>query len=94
MDYEPEQFLKLIEAVEEQAGAVLPDACEPKRFQLNQPKKDGSENIVTLATQGCGKHARFMIQYSPTNSAEPKFITLCAYCDNVGAMPRFREALR
>jgi hypothetical protein len=66
MNYHPDDFLSLIEEVEQQGGAHLSnEVCKPDIFRLNLPiddeKPSGPKASRKLATTGCRRRAKFLV---------------------------------
>lgn len=65
MNYEGDQFLRLLVSVQDQGGALLPDKCKPSVFRL---KIDGKWKDVD--TTGCDQEARIAVPYDPTEPVD------------------------
>jgi hypothetical protein len=70
VNFHPDDFLSLIEAVEQQGGAHLSaETCKPSYFRINQPVKadepQGPKRNVRVGTTGCRRHAKFLVQLLP-----------------------------
>jgi hypothetical protein len=91
MQYSRAEFLRLVEAVEDQHGQHLDEACSAQRYELTGDKS--KHNFVVLP--GCGKRALFEVPYEATNAKGEDIgiqpIKLCAYDDMMGLMPRFAD---
>lgn len=65
LNYHPDDFLSLIEAVEAQGGAHLSELCKPDLFRLNLPIDDenpkGPKANRKLTTTGCRRRAKFLV---------------------------------
>ncbi len=70
MNFHPDDFLALIEEVEEQGGAHLSgEVHKPTHFRLNQPvdedKPQGPMVNKRLDTTGCHRRAQFLVPLLP-----------------------------
>lgn len=114
LNYHPDVLDTLIQEVEIQRGALLPDPCTPIKFKA--PKKIGGP-LKPAETQACGNDTLLVSVYDPgatvqyevegetvVHSVDKKeaqamikrghgFITACAVCDNMGAWPRYKDAV-
>ena len=95
MNYTLDEFQRLCEAVEEQGGALLPEACEPQDivFTLNDGYiRNKTEKKVT---QGCGHESMLVTAYQTEPGAKENvnFVRSCAVCDSMGAWPRYEHVL-
>lgn len=93
MFYEPQQFETLLEEIERQSGALLPEPCMPIRLNVLGPQKPK----VKPRTCGCYNKSRFVSKYEPIDKEMLErgggFVTSCAVCDNMGEWPRYKDAL-
>lgn len=96
MDYPPQAFDALIDELTSQGGALLPEKCAPQDIHYKGPGYE--ESIQEKVTCGCGNSTRMVMIYKP----DPKiknpqsgtgYVTVCAVCDSVGAMPNFCDAV-
>ena len=91
MQYNRAQFLRLVEAVEDQGGKHLDERCEAKRYELTGDRS--KFDFVVLP--GCGQRALFEIPYDALdlqgNEAGVQPVKLCAHEDSLGLMPRFAD---
>lgn len=62
MAFSEDDLLALIETVEEQGGAHLPDAHMPETYMLDVPTKHGKKRIA-VQTTGCKRETMFVIPY-------------------------------
>lgn len=69
MRYEGDDFLRLLVAVEDQGGTLLPDKCEPTWFHLKQPTPSGMRDKA-IDTTGCGHESRIALPYDPTEEVD------------------------
>ena len=81
----PEQFLTLMERVEEQGGVHIKDHCVPRRYVLKVPTPDGYERKRSVYTTGCGQDSRFVIPYGEGGN-----LIACANDDRMDLWPRFQ----
>lgn len=65
MNYEGDEFLRLLVAVQDQGGALLPDKCEKVWYRLKQPTPEGMRT-KDVDTTGCGNESRLALIYDPT----------------------------
>lgn len=70
MNYHPDDFLGLVEEVENQGGAHLStDTCKPTAFRLNYPidedNPSGPKRATKFQTTGCHRHALFLVPMLP-----------------------------
>lgn len=69
MNYHPDDFLNLVEEVEQQGGAHLNEVCKPEQFRLNLPLDDsaptGQKKSVKLQTTGCSRRAKMLVPLLP-----------------------------
>lgn len=94
MNYSPDEFLALVQEVERQGGAHLPDECEPVTINY----KIGNRKTKVNSCH-CGNESIFVTVYEPTADAEKRnakargggFARTCAVCDEMGAWPRYME---
>lgn len=92
MNYSQEDFIELIEAVEEQGGTHLDEDCAKKVVLVKKRVPRGKTSRFALAR--CGNASLFEIPYEleDTGTAgEVGIIRVCAVDDNVGAWPRFNK---
>lgn len=97
MDYTNDQFIFLLEEVDRQGGARLPERCVGSVASYKLKDK-----ITKTLTCFCGEESMLVIPYVPAASEKEivklkargaGFATVCANCDSVGAWPRFEAAL-
>jgi hypothetical protein len=69
MRYEGDEFLRLLMAVEDQGGVLLPDKCEPIWFHLPQPTTGGMRDKA-IDTTGCGNESRVALSYDSTTAVD------------------------
>ena len=90
MRYSPSEIEELIEEVERQGGALLPDPCFPHKTAVIGPKKP--KESPTLC--GCGNTTRLVSIYGVDDDKIKErgggFVTACAVCDNMGLWPRYQ----
>lgn len=74
MNYSPDEFLQLMEAVEAQGGAHSSEPCKPRNYKLRMPKPGNATVRVwkNFTTTGCGAEARFVVPYDPTQPVSIK----------------------
>jgi hypothetical protein len=94
MNYSPDGFAALHEAIERAGGALLPDTCESQNVEFTTKEGYIRNKIDKKITCGCGNLSKFVIPYE----GEPKakrahFVNVCAVCDSIGAWPNFSEAV-
>lgn len=96
MNYTHEQYERLLDAIEDAGGQHLDEKlCGARKYTFTGPvgKEDDPDRAIWL--QGCGNYAIFEIPYEAhihgTNAAVLQPIELCAVCDDIGGMPRFRK---
>lgn len=65
MNFHPEDFQALSEAIEKEGGIALKEACEPKEFKLKVPDFRGHKVTKRYYTTGCGFSAKFELPYNP-----------------------------
>lgn len=103
MQYHPDDFLRLVEAVEDTGGTLLPDICNPRQFKLRLPSPETGEYEWTdLYTSGCMREARFALPYNVPQSKQGAkmkeraagIVTVCAVDDDMGKWPRFQHAIK
>lgn len=93
MNYGQSAFEALVESIEGQGGAMLPETCTPEELSFKPPQK----HIPGSFTQGCNNHSMAVVTYDPESDKAPSgsgYVRVCAVCDAVGAMPRFEGAVR
>lgn len=102
MIYSPEGYNALVQEIENQSGAMLPDACLPQDAVYEDPPYTHPKGRIKKATCGCGNdNTRFVNVYDTPDNDYGKsmrrrgggFVTACAVCDNMGAWPRFEDAV-
>lgn len=99
MQYHPDDFLRLMEAVEDAGGAMLAGRCMPKRFRLRVPRPGGGKRWKDFGTAGCGQEALFEVPYElPKGDLGAKMekrgggsLRVCAVDDDLGKWPRFSD---
>lgn len=98
MMYHPEDFLRLMEAVEEDGGMLLSDPCQPKAYRLQIPDQvTGEKKHKQFFTHSCGQDMRVAINYRKPRDPvgeQSGIIGLCAACDDLGKWPRFQTAIQ
>lgn len=95
MKYDPDEFNALFGAVEQQGGALLPDACTPQDVTYTKPQY-AVASVYEAGTCGCRNKSMFVSPYDKgpeTTSPGAGFVTACAVCDAMGAWPRYAPAL-
>lgn len=88
MEYKQDEFLNLMEAVDDQGGEHLDEMCKAKVYS----EFTGRHKVKTLTWAGCGQSAIFEVPYEPENqsdAAELALVRVCAVEDSMGAWPRF-----
>lgn len=94
MNYNHDDFLKLMEEIEFQSGLHLDQDCTPETFRL--AVKPGGPEKARLTT-GCGNPTLFEIPYAQESSdgttATMGKVIACAVCDDLGRWPRFSHVL-
>lgn len=92
MNYSSDQFLRLMEEVEEQGGEHLDELCTARRFEFCGDK------IKPVTLPGCGNSSVFQIPYAATdkNGREKGMqdVKVCAVDDALGYWPRFIKEVR
>jgi hypothetical protein len=87
VNYSPEQFFRVSEAIEAQGGVHIDAMCKARRYEFS------GERGKPVQLPGCGNMSLFEIPYEGEDGY-PSPVTLCAVCDDVGLQPRFISALR
>lgn len=101
-----EEFERLRDCVEAQSGNLVDALCEHRVHQFPDlrvaqvPEARGEVGIraaFSYEAKGCGNHTVFEVPYVVQKpslaSGEPLImgrVKLCALCDNMWSMPRFR----
>jgi hypothetical protein len=67
MNYSPDQFLDLIEAVEDDGGVHVSGVHNPRALHYKVPSIEGGK-WVDAFTVGCKREANFQIPYDPTEA--------------------------
>lgn len=103
MNYEPDDFLALLEEVERKGGAHLSVPCIPHEYKIKLPDASGRMRSRRSFTASCGKDAMFAVPYEPVaRSPEEKksmlergagFATVCAVDDDLGRWPRYAHVI-
>lgn len=90
MEYSPEEFFRLTQLVEDQGGELLDKQCLGERYKFTGHVGKGKS--VYLAR--CGNSGTtFEVPYEdPNGTMRP--VELCAVCDDLGQMPRFKAAMQ
>lgn len=96
MDYGNDEFDALIEAVENQGGAHLPDICDGDLLTFKV-----KDRVSKVRSCSCRNQTIFVTLYEPTDEAESKnaaargggFARTCAVCDDMGTWPRYAKAV-
>lgn len=92
VSYSPAQYTRLLELIEDQGGEHTDELCHARAYQF----VDGL-GLKTMTMPGCGNYSIFKIPFEValdrTNAAILETVRLCAVCDGLALMPRFREAL-
>lgn len=106
MEYHPDDFIALSEAVENEGGYIQPDPCQGTEFKL--PMRDHANKVrkKRYRTVACGLHARMAIKYDPSEEVtignivhpgEPPrglaVAPVCAVDDAVGLWPRYANVV-
>jgi hypothetical protein len=87
-----QDFLRLVEAVEDQGGAHLDEVCSMSTYS----EWTGDREVKPLHVAGCAKRTLFEVPYDALdkegNEQEyPHSVKLCAVEDMMHLMPRFQE---
>lgn len=101
MNYHPDDFLRLLEGVEAEGGAMLPDRCRATKYALRIPDADSELRFRDFFTTGCGQDTRFVLPYKlPKGKLGEKMesrggglVTVCAVDDEVGKWPRYAHLI-
>jgi hypothetical protein len=92
MEYTNEQFMKLEDLILDQGGQSLDMECADVLHPLSGPV--GAAPSKRVRMEGCGNSGvLFLVPYENMDG-ELAPILLCAVCDDLGAKPRFAEAMR
>lgn len=101
MNYEGDEFIRLLEEVERQGGEHLQEKCSPHKYRLQVPKpgKPEAKEWKEHFTSGCGKESKFRVFTSEASAGVDDFgsaapAVVCAVDDNMGMWPRFKQALQ
>jgi hypothetical protein len=95
MNYSPEALDALMQEVESQGGALLPDRCEKQDITYEAPPYNAA-STQRRATCGCGNETIVVSIYDAGDGKVPSgagFARVCAVCDDVGAWPRYCDAV-
>lgn len=66
MNIDPDTFLSLIEAVENQGGAHLSERHVPRSFKIRLPAPGSMDmRVKELFRTGCNREALFLVPYDP-----------------------------
>jgi hypothetical protein len=89
----------LVEEVEHQGGAILPDRCEGQLVRFPKPRGKGFDEAHTC---GCGNETMAVVTYDPVAETSKKrksmlergagFARVCLVCDLGMLWPRFKSA--
>lgn len=60
MHYHPDDFLSLVDEVEQQGGGLLQNKCKGRKLAY---QNQSGNNMDIAVTAGCGKQARFAVHY-------------------------------
>lgn len=91
-------FIRLVEAVEEQGGELLPETHHPEMHTYYTPQPNGRTRRDEVPGGGCGFEALMSVPYDKveiardgTESGAPEqaFVTACAVDDCLHMWPRF-----
>lgn len=85
MNYSPEQFFELVEAVEAEGGSLTEDLCVARKYNMT-----GDEG-KPVVLEGCGNTSIFRFPYDLGDTLGE--VQLCAVCDDLGATPRFEHIM-
>lgn len=85
MNYSPEQFFELIEAIEAEGGVLTEDICSARRYDMTG--KEGKP----FSLRGCNNTSVFLLPYDLGDTLGE--VRLCAVCDDLGATPRFEHVM-
>lgn len=88
MNYTPDQFFALSEAIADDGGLHLDEMCKARQYTFT-----GGDKIKPAMLPGCGNLSIFDIPYEGEDG-KPHHAKLCAVCDNVALMPRYVHVLR
>lgn len=70
MNYNPDDFLNLIEEAEAQGGVHLSEKCQPQSFRLMYPVDENrpeasQKRSKRFTTTGCNRQAKFLVPLLP-----------------------------
>lgn len=101
MRYHPDDFYRLMEAVEEAGGMQIERRCEPTKIRLKAPNARGEMKPKTFFTAGCQQNALFAVPYevpqgrlgTKMQKAGAGVAIVCAVDDDMGRWPRFAHVI-
>lgn len=106
MQFHPDDFIALSNAVIADGGVCLVEPCGPKPFKLKQPNAAGKNEWKTLNRTYCGQSALMEIPYDPKahirlvgvvdhlgESGSVRKLRVCAVDDCVGLWPRYKDVI-
>lgn len=100
MELHPSDFLALTAEIERQGGAVLPEKCRGRGFTIILPDQRGKRVPTRKSTCRCNNESRVAVPLLPpedpdeeVSQRDDELAVLCAVCDDVGKMPRFRDVV-
>lgn len=82
LNYDRDEFIELLDAVEDQDGVHLDDQCKARKYTWVGKKTKPA--IIA----GCGNETLFEIPYDGERGEESS-LTVCAVDDDMGRWPRF-----
>jgi hypothetical protein len=90
VNYEADDFLRLMEEVEFQGGVHRDETCSAKKYAFVGDKA----KPVVIA--GCGNLSLFEVPYAKepkAGAAAQGVVTVCAVDDDMGRWPRFQHVI-
>lgn len=86
-----ERFARLMDAVEEQGGELLPGLCTPTTLRYNAGVEGVKITGASARTTGCNMERRFLVQ--SLDDKDPDMTVACMVDDRMDLWPRFADAI-
>jgi hypothetical protein len=103
MQYNPDDFLRLMEAIEAIGGAHCEKPCVGTKYKIQLPNAQNVLKWNDKFTTACNQQTRFLVPYkrpgAPTEKMKEEesdrgLVTVCAVDDSMGRWPRFQKLMQ
>lgn len=90
-----ERFARLMEAVEDQGGELMPGSCRPRTIVYQKDKDHVKVSQGNSKTTGCNLERRFLVPdlMYVEEVGDAKTTTACMLDDRMDLWPRFADAI-